>query len=378
MAKKQVKTEVLEQVKDIMECCICTETFNDPRMLPCMHTFCLVCIQQTGVLSGIRPGDKMPCPVCRKRFKVPPDGFIGLQKNFFIERLMGILSASERAETFCGVCSGEGGVADEKLLASVYCVECRENLCANCHECHQGNRVFNNHGIVHVGSQSHREALVRNEESAVNNCGIHDNQRLNFFCFDCRQMSCKLCASAEHSGHNCIHNVKAAAKFEKEINDEINDLSSWTEKVVDRRRLWMLEVAAFNANVEQVMKGVQDRHAELKQLLEMHTATLIEELNSAKLKKLQELEKEDKVIEGNLNVLSSFQAFCSELKFSAQEASQIVEGVHLRANEIKKQTCPGETSVHRLLLKKLDLKSVFDGNENIIGKLESKVFNYFL
>lgn len=377
MAEKRVKTEVLKQVKDTVECCICTEMFTDPRMLPCMHTFCLDCIQQTGLLSNKRPGDAMPCPVCRKTFKVPPDGFIGLPKNFFIERLVGIISTSERAEMFCEVCSDEGGVAGEKPLASVYCVECWENFCENCHECHQMNRTFSNHRVVDTGSQSHREALLRNEESAVNYCGIHDHERLNFFCFDCRQVNCKVCASTEHSGHDCIHNVKAAAKFEKEIDDEVSELSAQTQKVLDRRQLLQQEVAAFNANVEQVVKGVLDRHAELKQLLDTHSATLLGELNLTKEKKLKDLENEDKLLEVNLNVLSNFKTFCRDLKFSAQEAGHIVESIHVRASEIKKQTY-GETLVQRLLLKKFDTNSVLDGNENIIGKIESKIIHYFI
>lgn len=377
MAEKQVKTEVLKQVKDTMECCICTETFTDPRMLPCMHTFCLDCIQQAGLASDKRPGDTVPCPVCRQTFVVPLDGFIGLPKNFFIKRLVGILSMSERAETFCGVCSGEVGGAAEKPLASVYCVECWENFCENCHKCHQVNKSFSDHRVVDIGSRSHREALLRNEESAVIHCGIHDNERLNFFCFDCRQVSCKVCATTEHAGHNCIHNVEAVAKFEIEINDEVDKLSAWTQKVLDRRQVLKQEVAAFNANVEQVVKGVQDMHAELKQLLDLHVAALLGELNVTKEKKLQELENEDEVLEGNLDVLNSFKTFCRDLKFSALEAGQIVESIHLRASEIKKQTY-GETSVQRLLLKKSDLRNVLDGNENIIGKIESKIIHYFI
>ena len=40
----------------LSECSICFEEFNDPRMLPCLHTFCANCLKQTG--RNEEPGEK--------------------------------------------------------------------------------------------------------------------------------------------------------------------------------------------------------------------------------------------------------------------------------------------------------------------------------
>jgi len=80
------KFAVEKEVVDITECPICTELFTDPRVLPCLHTFCLRCLEDYG--KDRPPGSDMPCPLCRKEFTVPDDGLSGIQKNFFIEKLL--------------------------------------------------------------------------------------------------------------------------------------------------------------------------------------------------------------------------------------------------------------------------------------------------
>src|SRR6218665_1665470 len=77
-----------QQLREITECPICMSAFKDPRMLPCIHSFCFECLKRTAEAAEKKPGDRMPCPVCRKNFFIPADGVNGLQKNFFMENLL--------------------------------------------------------------------------------------------------------------------------------------------------------------------------------------------------------------------------------------------------------------------------------------------------
>ena len=67
------KLSVDKELDDMTECSICTEVFTDPRVLPCIHTFCLKCLLNYG--KDRQPGDHMPCPLCRKEFTIP-DGWL--------------------------------------------------------------------------------------------------------------------------------------------------------------------------------------------------------------------------------------------------------------------------------------------------------------
>jgi len=85
-----------KELDDMTECSICTEAFTDPRSLPCLHTFCLKCLQNYG--KDRLPRGRMTCPVCRKKFTIPASGLSGMQKNFYMEKLLYIrkLSATEK------------------------------------------------------------------------------------------------------------------------------------------------------------------------------------------------------------------------------------------------------------------------------------------
>ena len=49
-------------------CSCCQGPFTDPRVLPCLHTFCLQCIK------GLRKEDSsLTCPQCRAKHQAPPE-----------------------------------------------------------------------------------------------------------------------------------------------------------------------------------------------------------------------------------------------------------------------------------------------------------------
>ena len=87
MASKEVRDKERKgDARDILECSICMEPFKNPKGLPCIHTFCLECLEKYG--EDERPGDEMPCPICRRIFQIPPGGFNELPNNIFIEQIV--------------------------------------------------------------------------------------------------------------------------------------------------------------------------------------------------------------------------------------------------------------------------------------------------
>ena len=82
------ETSIIKQLGDVTECPICCESFTDPRSLPCIHAYCLKCIESYG--RNNQPGSTMPCLLCRKEFMVPEGGLGALPRNFFIEKLLSV------------------------------------------------------------------------------------------------------------------------------------------------------------------------------------------------------------------------------------------------------------------------------------------------
>lgn len=63
-----------------MECSICLQEFLEPRILPCGHTFCALCIRQlTEKLGPIHAlfSQRFQCPLCSKNLEVPSMGVQG-------------------------------------------------------------------------------------------------------------------------------------------------------------------------------------------------------------------------------------------------------------------------------------------------------------
>ena len=69
--------EMLNTALANLECAICTNAFQDPRVLPCGHTFCAACIR---TLLGAK--DTARCATCQKDFTVPQRDLTKLPKNF--------------------------------------------------------------------------------------------------------------------------------------------------------------------------------------------------------------------------------------------------------------------------------------------------------
>ena len=64
-ASSMPSTDQRQDLKSLLECSICLETFEDPRTLPCLHSFCKNCLEN--FVEGKR-NDELNCPVCRCNF----------------------------------------------------------------------------------------------------------------------------------------------------------------------------------------------------------------------------------------------------------------------------------------------------------------------
>jgi len=117
-------------VTKVSDCPICLGTFKDPRVLPCGHTFCLICIKKHGRNKGSDPDPD--CPICRAKFQIPSDGFEGLTKNYSLNSMLcenAIDVNVSKAKVTKGSCKKHH---DEELV--LYCVQCSMVICLDCME----------------------------------------------------------------------------------------------------------------------------------------------------------------------------------------------------------------------------------------------------
>jgi len=271
------RTSEEEELDDMVECSICTEVFTDPRILPCIHTFCLNCLLSYG--KNRRPGDCIPCPLCRKEFTIPADGLSGIQKNFFMEKFLNARKLSggeEERYTVCDVCSSvEAASAVEP--ATMHCFECQQNYCEQC-------------------SWSHS----------------------------------RMKATADH--------LQVSVDLGKQIKNDIDDVGELLKKigeVLPRFQEKKDEIISQFSAIEDEIKTTADN---LIAAIQRDKVKLLAEVDTIKVQRLRRLTTVKRVVKQHVTALGSFKRDSETLLSSgtACDVTRSAESLHDRADELMK------------------------------------------
>ena len=85
------------KVKDLLNCTICWELFDEPKSLPCLHTFCEKCLDKFVTSKGST--DKFACPLCNITTEIPKNNVRDFPVNFTLKELITRFVSSESEET---------------------------------------------------------------------------------------------------------------------------------------------------------------------------------------------------------------------------------------------------------------------------------------
>src|SRR6218665_2250382 len=328
-----------EHLREITECPICMSVFTDPRMLPCIHTFCFECLNRTGEAGQNKPGDTMPCPLCRKEFIIPEDGMHGVQKNFFMENLLLYKTTLRMGSTtiICDICDIRNkGKTGQVPKATMRCMECQDNYCAGCAEIHQLQKVSKDHQMVTVGSdmKSETKQLVSKKS-----CTKHVHKTLDYYCSKCKKIVCVSCFVESHTLHDCKDVTTVDEEFRQAIEKEAWKISTYEKEMLQIRNNNEKKNADFLKEIVEKDNEIRRRNQEIKDIIDRHTELLLDELSVIKSKNLKEMGNEKKEIERCRTILESFEVYCTELtlKGSANDICSSVDQVIARADELERE-----------------------------------------
>ena len=126
----------------ISVCGICLSTYEIPKALPCLHSFCLECIREWVRISQkgrkIKSWDtiSITCPTCSKACTLQYNGINGLPTNFFITE-----RNSKEPMPTCSSCDKD----DRDAVAR--CYECGL-ICKECLQPHEFMRALKVHNVI--------------------------------------------------------------------------------------------------------------------------------------------------------------------------------------------------------------------------------------
>ena len=172
-----------------LKCSICLDLFSDPRVLPCLHIYCLKCLR--GLVS--KEKSDLSCPQCRAKHEIPKGDVANYLRDLSILPELKTAKATTKKESkMCGLCtSGEVAVG--------YCQDCCEYLCSYCQDVHKKMKMFTTHKIASMEALS--TIIYATKQVAL--CPHHSEYKLEIFCKTCDMLVCSMCMlESSHKGHS--------------------------------------------------------------------------------------------------------------------------------------------------------------------------------
>jgi len=326
-----------KQLDEITECPICTEVYTDPRVLPCVHTYCLKCIKAWS--KDKQPGDKLACPLCRKEFTLPSNGVDDLPKNFFISNFLQMkeLSSVESNASPCEACSGEEESESEvQNEASVYCVECQMKLCKICERGHKVIKATSSHKIMKLGQNTDPQSMYL--WMPPTSCDIHKDKNIEIYCFDCKLALCIMCYIKTHNLHKCSDVNEVIDDFRKQMASDADNVVGGVDKCREMLDSLEKEKNEFVEEVEKTRVEISEKAEQLKQMIDDHKEKLMNELSVMKQKRMKEIESLCEEIERQLLSMESYKKYVDEVrqKGTACDIARAANDLHDRADELLK------------------------------------------
>lgn len=371
-------TEINEKLSDIVECCICTDIFTDPRILPCFHTFCANCLKEIGLKAKKGPGDKMSCPQCRAEFTVPLGGFMELQKNFFMCKLLEVIHSSSK-QNVCDLNTGNCS------SAKWYCEECRLKLCDECSKVHKTIKIQKKHELVPL--ENHTDTLKPLDIRHPTFCDQHEKEKLKIFCNDCLVVLCTFCFLENHQSHKWSKLTEAAKMCRTHITRNIDMLTSCVFETLSITEQLEENNIKFLEAVSKVEPAVNKKKLQVKALI---NKMLDENANSLLLRlttltrttsKQNEMEKEE--IDRHQTKLDSYIMVCNEIadKGSDVDICFAVSELDNRAKELKElhgTVMERKPTMFHISFEEQKcegfLKTYHDGN--LLGNIEGRTIHF--
>ena len=195
---------LLNNLHEEVSCSVCISKYTDPKQLPCLHSFCLHCLNGIQRTSGRR--DKIACPECRQEFNVPDNGNLAaLPTNFRINSLLDVLAIKE-----CNTTGVKCGNCDNRSKESHYCFQCCAFWCGECITFHNGMKANKDHYALAL--EDFQDHDYENILKRPTFCAIpgHEKKEIEFFCNICEVAICNACALTNHDGHGKILLEQAA------------------------------------------------------------------------------------------------------------------------------------------------------------------------
>ncbi|XP_071790171.1 uncharacterized protein [Asterias amurensis] len=266
--------------RDHLECAVCADNFKNPKVLDCLHTFCLKCLREMRIRQDPE-NKKLICPICRKETHLEKIEIDDLPHNFTLDALVDELYVHQKllgttpSRVTCQSCEEEDQTAVSR------CMDCDHFLCQDCHRAHGRLAALRSHTTYTLDQFRSGEIVYKSKlREHIPKCQKHLDQSLSIYCNTCEQMTCTTCSVLNHGQHALVGIPEAYDSFKQQVTDLVSKVKNNIKELQD---------AKDTANMLQ--KKLDTSFAETKKKISQKADDVVAKIKEEQQKLTQETEK---------------------------------------------------------------------------------------
>ncbi|KAK3582875.1 hypothetical protein CHS0354_012487 [Potamilus streckersoni] len=182
-------------------CPKCTNKYVNPKILPCLDTVCLACLEE--IASQSKSQGQFKCPACAGEIRIPEGGVSEFPTNTHVVGSQILSSFTEIPP--CEIC-------EEKLQAEKRCIECEQNFCSGCSKSHLKLKLAKDHTLISLTDPEGQRHLTTTAY-----CDKHRTEEMSFFCRTCLIPVCIRCRLTTHENHTTEELIEYANQTRAEL-----------------------------------------------------------------------------------------------------------------------------------------------------------------
>ncbi|XP_029437946.1 tripartite motif-containing protein 66 isoform X2 [Rhinatrema bivittatum] len=264
-------SQKVEDIDLLRTCLMCRQGLRgrEPRLLPCLHSFCKDClsdlIQGYSYIweSKVTQEGIISCPVCKQTCFTTD-----VVENFFLKDFWKTNPTMARS---CFECM-------EKKPAHSLCTSCNRWLCSPCTEEHRHAKDTGEH-LLSVPHKGYSGTEGGPGECSLF-CPLHNQEALQLFCETCDVLTCRSCLILEHKDHRFRH-----------LNEALQNQRIILENVTSQVEEKKMGIQATAKQTEERLFEVKHLQRKVENQIKMAKMVLINELHKRTNSLLEQLER---------------------------------------------------------------------------------------
>ena len=293
-----IKT-LLHNLREEVSCPVCTNIYTDPKHLPCLHSFCLQCLNHWHRSSHGR--DTIRCPKCQVVSKVPDSGDLkDLPTSFYLNGLIDVLAIKEckTSQVGCGNCQ-------KKSSHSSYCFQCCMFWCEECLIAHNIIQVNKDHRVLALKDFQEKDYEDVLKRPLFCSKQRHEKEELKYFCKTCETAACQSCVLIHHVGHSILHLEEEAERQKMQLKSLIQIQKHDLQAKIDTLSRLNEDYAKFIQQNDDIKRQVQKFVDNLIETIEARKQNIIVAVNDETKRFLETLATQKKEIESEIKIIAS-------------------------------------------------------------------------